>query len=111
MFIRDLRQGRGITSHGFVDGLCSAEGVSLAAQFATRRGRACALFARSWFGFREFLALAGETGMSHFGASAASAFRATLAAVGLSFVGVSFARPLVLNHAATGARRMWGGSV
>src|ERR1043166_1228133 len=92
---------------GFVNGLFSAEGIPLSAQFALGRERARALFARSWFSPRQFLPFARESRLGHFLAGAAGAFRATLAAVTFSFVGISFTGPLVLNHPATGAR--WQG--
>src|SRR5207248_10169272 len=58
-----------------------------------------------WFGLRQFLAPAGEAGFADGDAGATGPFRATLAAVGFAFVGVAFARPLVLLHSATGTCR------
>lgn len=92
-----------VTSDGFVDGFCSATGISLPAEFALGRRRARTLFAGSRLGPGEFLALARKTGIGHVPASAAGVFGATLAAVGLVFVGIPFTGPLILNHAATGA--------
>ena len=57
--------------HGFVNraaafrlvnGLSSAAGISLPAEFALGRKRARTLFARSWFGTGEFLAFTGKPG-------------------------------------------------
>ena len=89
---------------GFVNGFLSPAGISRPAEFALGRKSARALFARSCFGLGELLPLAGETRLNDT-ATAAAAFRAALAAIRLSFVCISFARPLILNHGATRACR------
>lgn len=90
---------------GFVNRLSRAAGVSLPAEFALGRERPRSLFIRSCFGPREFLPFAREARMGHAGASAAGPFRTALTAICFSFVCISFAGPLILNHCTTGARR------
>src|SRR5437016_5124952 len=65
----------------FVNGLFSAAGVPLSAEFALGRKRPRALFARSWFGPGEFLPFAREARLGHPLAGASAAFRTALAAV------------------------------
>ena len=90
---------------GLVNSLFRAAGISLPAEFALGRESSSTLFARPRFGLSDFLSFAGEARLGHAHASATGAFRTTLAAVSFSFVGISFAGPLVLDHGATGARR------
>jgi len=90
-----------------VHGFRGADTVAFSAQFAFRGGSAGALLAGTRLGLGQFLAPAGEASFPDGDAGASSAFRTTLAAVGLAFVSVSFTRPLVLLHSATGTRRRW----
>jgi hypothetical protein len=88
-----------------VDSFPSAAGISLPAEFALGRERSRALFAGSRVSLGDFLTFAGETRLGHAGAIATGAFRTALAAIGFSFVCITFAGPLILNHGATRARR------
>jgi hypothetical protein len=93
---------------GLVDGLFGATNIPLPAEFALGRGRSSTLFARTRFGLGQFLPFAGETRLGHVHASATGALRTTLTAESFSFVCISFARPFVLGHGATRARRQRG---
>jgi hypothetical protein len=88
-----------------IQGFGGADAISFAAQFALRGGGAGALLAGTRLGFCQFLAPTGEAGFADGDAGATGAFGATLATVGFAFVGVAFARPLVLLHSAPGTRR------
>jgi hypothetical protein len=79
--------------------------ISFPAEFAVRRGGAGALFARARFSAGELLALTGKTRFTDSSAYAAGAFGAPLATIGFAFVGVTFTRPIVLDHSATRASR------
>jgi hypothetical protein len=88
-----------------IHGFRGAETIAFSAQFAFWGGRAGALFAGTRLGLCQFLAAPGEASFADGDAGAAGAFCATLAAIGLAFVRITFARPLVLLHSATGTRR------
>jgi hypothetical protein len=97
--------GAADTLAALIHGFGGAEAVAFAAEFAFWSEGAGALLAGTRFGFRQFLAPAGEAGFADGDARATGAFGATLAAVGFARVGVAFARPLVLFHSAAGTRR------
>src|SRR3954464_13097996 len=88
-----------------IQGFGGADAIAFAAEFTFWGRGAGALFAGTRLGLRQFLATTGETGFADGDAGASGAFGAALAAVGFAFVGVAFARPLVLLHSATGTCR------
>ena len=91
-----------------VNSLSGAPDVPLPAEFTLGRKSPRSLFSRPYFGPCKFLSFAAEALVGQAAASATGAFSTTLAAIGFSFVRISFARPLVLGHGATGARRQRG---
>jgi hypothetical protein len=94
----------GATLAALIESFCGADVISFSAQFALWCGRSRALLAWTRLGLRHFLAPAREAWFPDGDARATSAFRTTLATVGFAIVGISFSRPLVLYHFATGTR-------
>ena len=93
------------TDAGLIDRFFRSKIISFSAQFTFRCRRSRALLARPWLRPREFLSSAREARFADGDAGATGAFRTTLAAIGFAIVGISFARPLVLDHSATGTGR------
>jgi len=92
-------------STALVECFGGAKIVPLAAKFALRGRRAGTLFARAWFRPCQLLSLTREARFSDRDTGATGPFCATLAAISFALVRVSFPRPFILNHAATGTGR------
>src|SRR5204862_7051551 len=68
---------------------------------------AFALFAWTRLGSLKFLSLSLEACFPYGDTHATGAFSTTLTTIGFAIVCVSFSRPVVLDHSATGACRFW----
>jgi hypothetical protein len=97
-------------SAALIQGFFSPQAIAFPIQFTLRSRCAGTLLVRPRFRPRKPLSPTREAWFPNREADAPGAFGTTLAAVRLAVVRVSFARPLILDHSATGTRRHWNGA-
>jgi len=94
---------------GLIDGVLGAAVVTLAAELPVGCRRSGALFPGTRRGFGLLLSFTGKAWFGHCDTGATSPFGATLAAISLVAMSVSFPGPCIFEHAATGTGRTSSG--